>query len=288
MSHVPFDRGATRVDYFADLAESVRRALAEDIGTGDLTAALVPNRRATARVIAREAAVLCGRSWFDEVFAQLDPSIAVSWHAEDGAALTPNFIVCELLGPARGIVTGERAALNFLQTLSGTATVTARYVAQLAGSHTRLLDTRKTLPGLRRAQKYAVKCGGGYNHRAGLYDGILIKENHISAAGGIAPAVAALSQGGKPVPIEVEVERCTQIEEAITAGADMLLLDNFTLEDMRQAVAVTRGRVPLEASGGFTFDDLPAVAATGVDFVSVGSLTKHVQATDFSMRMVED
>jgi len=199
--------------------------------------------------------------------------------------MAPDDVVCELHGPARALVTGERSALNFLQTLSGTATVTARYAAQLAGSRTRLLDTRKTIPGLRRAQKYAVRCGGGYNHRAGLYDGVLVKENHISAAGGIAPAVASLREQGVGVGIEVEVEHLSQIDEAIAAGADMLLLDNFSLADMRTAVALAAGRVPLEASGGFDFDDLPGIASTGVDFVSVGSLTKHVRAVDYSMRI---
>ncbi|MBM4227008.1 MAG: carboxylating nicotinate-nucleotide diphosphorylase [Gammaproteobacteria bacterium] len=274
------------MDYFADLAENVRLAMAEDLGGGDLTAALIPaGRRARARVIVREAAVVCGTRWFDAVYAAVDPSVQVQWQVEDGAKVEADTVLCEITGSARALVSGERPALNFLQSLSGTATVTARYVAQLAGTTTRLLDTRKTIPGLRRAQKYAVKCGGGYNHRAGLYDGILIKENHISAAGGVMAAIQALRATDTPVPIEVEVETLAQIEEAIAAGADMLLLDNFALTDMREAVALAAGRVPLEASGGFDFDDLPAVAATGVDYVSVGALTKHLRAVDLSMRI---
>ncbi|MGD9600355.1 MAG: carboxylating nicotinate-nucleotide diphosphorylase [Gammaproteobacteria bacterium] len=281
-----FDRAATIIDYFEDLAANVQQALREDVGGGDLTAALVPaTRQATARVLVRESAVLCGTRWFDAVYRAVDPGVVVTWHAQDGARIARDDIVCEIHGPARALVTGERTALNFLQTLSGTATVTARYAACLAGSKTRLLDTRKTLPGLRRAQKYAVRCGGGCNHRAGLYDGVLVKENHISAAGGIPAAVTSLRAQGVTVGIEVEVESLSQIEEAITAGADMLLLDNFTLPDMRAAVALAAGRVPLEASGGFDFDDLPGIASTGVDFVSVGSLTKHVRAVDYSMRI---
>jgi len=286
MSSSRFDRAATRMDYFADLAENVRLAMAEDLGGGDLTAALIPaGRRARARVIVREAAVVCGTRWFDAVYAAGDPSVQVQWQVEDGAKVEADTVLCEITGSARALVSGERPALNFLQSLSGTATVTARYVAQLAGTTTRLLDTRKTIPGLRRAQKYAVKCGGGYNHRAGLYDGILIKENHISAAGGVMAAIQALRATDTPVPIEVEVETLAQIEEAIAAGADMLLLDNFALTDMREAVALAAGRVPLEASGGFDFDDLPAVAATGVDYVSVGAVTKHLRAVDLSMRI---
>jgi nicotinate-nucleotide pyrophosphorylase (carboxylating) len=288
MSSSRFDRAATRMDYFADLAENVRLAMAEDLGSGDLTAALIPaGRRTQARVIVRETAIMCGTRWFDAVYAAVDSSVQVRWQVEDGAKVEADTVLCELVGSARALVSGERPALNFLQSLSGTATITARYVAQLAGTTTRLLDTRKTIPGLRRAQKYAVKCGGGHNHRAGLYDGILIKENHISAAGGVTAAVSALRATGTRVPIEVEVETLAQIEEAIAAGADMLLLDNFGLADMRRAVTLAAGRVPLEASGGFDFDDLPAVAATGVDYVSVGALTKHLRAVDLSMRISE-
>lgn len=286
MSSSRFDRAATRMDYFADLAENVRLAMAEDLGGGDLTATLIPpDRQAQARVIVREDAVLCGTRWFDAVYGAVDPAVRVQWQAHDGDRVVAGAVLCELSGSARALVSGERAALNFLQSLSGTATLTARYAAQLAGTSTRLLDTRKTIPGLRRAQKYAVKCGGGFNHRAGLHDGILIKENHISAAGGVRAAIHALRATGTQVPIEVEVETLTQIEEAIGAGADMLLLDNFGLAEMRQAVAVAAGRVPLEASGGFDYEDLPAVAATGVDYVSVGALTKHLRAVDLSMRI---
>ncbi len=283
----PFDRSETVIDYLADLDSNVRAALAEDLGSGDATARLIDAAaEATATVITREAAVQCGRPWFDEVFRQLDPRVAIAWQQDDGAALAPDALVCTLRGPARSIVTGERTALNFLQTLSGTATAARAYVQALAGSNTRLLDTRKTIPGLRRAQKYAVRCAGGYNHRAGLYDGVLIKENHIAAAGSVGAAIRAMRASGTTIPVEVEVERLDQIEEAIAAGADMLLLDNFTPPMMREAVALAAGRLKLEASGGFELADLPAVGATGVDFISVGSLTKHVRATDFSMRIV--
>ncbi|MBI2802736.1 MAG: carboxylating nicotinate-nucleotide diphosphorylase [Gammaproteobacteria bacterium] len=287
MGHQRFDRGATVIDYFQDVNAVVQTALLEDIGAGDLTARLVPaDTLATATVIARETAVLCGSRWFEATYRCIDPSIKINWHHTDRDVLAPEQMVCTITGNARTIVTGERTALNFLQTLSGTATLTAQYVARLKDSNTRLLDTRKTIPGLRRAQKYAVHCGGGFNHRAGLYDGVLIKENHIAAAGSVTAAIIRMQQTGSAVPIEVEVERVAQIEEAIAAGADMLLLDNFSFDAMRQAVAVTNGRVQLEASGGFGFDDLAAVAATGVDFVSVGALTKHLRATDYSMRII--
>jgi nicotinate-nucleotide pyrophosphorylase (carboxylating) len=283
----PFDRSETVIDYLADLDSNVRAALAEDLGSGDATARLIEAAaEATATVVTREAAVQCGRPWFDEVFRQLDPRVLIAWEDDDGAPLTPGALVCTLRGSARSIVTGERTALNFLQTLSGTATATREYVQALAGSKTRLLDTRKTIPGLRRAQKYAVRSAGGYNHRAGLHDGLLVKENHIAAAGSVAGAIRALRASGTKIPIEVEVERLEQIEEAIAAGADMLLLDNFTPAMMREAVALAAGRLKLEASGGFELADLPAVGATGVDFVSVGALTKHVRAIDFSMRIV--
>lgn len=283
----PFDRSETHIDYFADLESNIRVALAEDVGGGDATALLVDAAaNATATVITRETAVQCGRPWFDEVFRQIDPRVQLEWQHVDGTELAPDALVCTLRGPARSLVTGERTALNFLQTLSGTATTTRQYVRALAGSNTRLLDTRKTLPGLRRAQKYAVRCAGGYNHRAGLYDGVLVKENHIAAAGSVGGAIRALRIAGVGLPIEVEVERLDQIEEAIAAGADMLLLDNFTPAMMRQAVVLADGRLKLEASGGFGLADLPAIGATGVDFVSIGSLTKHVRAVDFSMRIV--
>lgn len=283
----PFDRSATQIDFLEGLSATVAAALAEDIGTGDATARLIAaDTRATATVITREAVVQAGQPWFDEVFRQIDPAVRINWHHRDGGALEADTIVCELEGAARSLVTGERTALNFLQTLSGTATTTREHVRALAGTRTRLLDTRKTLPGLRRAQKYAVRCGGGYNHRAGLYDGVLIKENHIAAAGSVTAAIAAVRAAGVLLPIEVEVERLDQIEPALTAGADMLLLDNFSFDLMREAVQLAAGRVRLEASGGFALADLAAVGATGVDFVSVGSLTKHLRATDLSMRIV--
>jgi len=276
-----------------DLVEQVTRALAEDVGSGDLTAALVPaGRQGRATVITREAAVLCGRPWFDEVFRQLDPTVRVSWDAEEGAAVEPGQRLCRLQGPARSLLTGERTALNFLQTLSGTATATRRYVQLVAGLPCRILDTRKTLPGLRRAQKYAVRCAGGSNHRLGLYDGILVKENHIMAAGSIAAAVSAARAAGASVPVEVEVETLDELRQALDAGADMALLDEFSLDDLRAAVAMNRshprGPMQLEASGNVTFETLRGIAETGVDFVSVGSLTKHVRAVDLSMRFEFD
>ena len=286
MTTTRFDRGSTRIDYFADLDRTVAMALSEDLGSGDLTALLVPaDLIGEARILVREDCVLCGTAWFDAVYRAVDPGIELRWEADDGARLSAGQVICRLEGRARALVSGERAALNFLQTLSGTATLTARYVAELAGTGTRLLDTRKTIPGLRRAQKYAVRCGGGFNHRAGLYDGVLIKENHISAAGGVGAAIRSLRQAGVKVPIEVEVEHLHQIEDAIGAGADMLLLDNFELETMTEAVRLAAGRLPLEASGGFSLEDLREVAATGVDYVSSGALTKHVRAVDLSMRM---
>ena len=272
-----------------DLVDQVRRALAEDVGSGDLTAALVPAiRTGRARVITREAAVICGQPWFDEVFRQLDPAVMVEWLTGEGAAVEPGQLLCRLAGPARALLTGERTALNFLQTLSGTATVTRRYAEAIAGLPCRVLDTRKTVPGLRRAQKYAVRCAGGSNHRMGLHDGILIKENHIAAAGSIGAAVAASRSGGSGVPVEVEVETLDELRQALDAGADMALLDEFSLDELRAAVALNRGHangpMKLEASGNVTLDTLRAIAATGVDFVSVGSLTKHVRAVDLSMR----
>ena len=281
----------------ADLAEQVARALAEDVGSGDLTAALVPaSRTGRATVITRETAVLCGRPWFEEVFRQIDASVRVNWDVEEGAEVSPAQRLCRLEGPARSLLTGERTALNFLQTLSGTATATRRYVALVAGLPCRILDTRKTLPGLRRAQKYAVRCAGGSNHRMGLYDGILVKENHIMAAGSIGAAVAAAvgaaRAAGASVPVEVEVETLDELRQALDAGADMALLDEFSLDDLRAAVAMNRqhprGPMKLEASGNVTFDTLRSIAETGVDFISIGSLTKHVRAVDLSMRFEFD
>jgi nicotinate-nucleotide pyrophosphorylase (carboxylating) len=276
-----------------DLAEQVARALEEDVGAGDLTAALVPaGRTGRATVITREAAVLCGRPWFDEVFRQLDPSVRIAWDAEEGADVVPAQRLCRLTGPARSLLTGERTALNFLQTLSGTASTTRRWVQVVADLPCRILDTRKTLPGLRRAQKYAVRCGGGNNHRMGLYDGILVKENHIVAAGSIAAAVAAARIAGATVPVEVEVETLDEFRQALDAGADMALLDEFSLTDLRAAVTMNRahprGPMKLEASGSVTLETLRPIAETGVDFVSIGSLTKHVRAVDLSMRFEFD
>ena len=276
-----------------DLVEQVARALEEDVGSGDLTAALVPaGRTGRAAVITREAAVLCGRPWFDEVFRQLDPAVRVLWEAAEGDDVPAGQRLCRLEGPARSLLTGERTALNFLQTLSGTATVTRRHAQLVAGLPCRILDTRKTLPGLRRAQKYAVRCGGGSNHRMGLYDGILVKENHIMAAGSIAAAVSAARAGGPGVPVEVEVETLDELGQALDAGADMALLDEFSIDDLRAAVAMNRahprGPMKLEASGNVTLETLRGIAGTGVDFVSIGSLTKHVRAVDLSMRFEFD
>jgi len=268
-----------------DISVTVSRALAEDIGDGDLTAALVPESAgAQGRVISRQEAVICGTAWFDEVFRQVDDRIHIHWDLKDGDAVRKDQVLCRLEGPARGLLTGERSALNFLQTLSGTATEARRYAEAVKGTRATILDTRKTLPGLRNAQKYAVRCGGANNHRMGLYDGILIKENHIMAAGGIASAVRAARVGGAQVPVEVEVETLEQVREALSAGAYILLLDNFDLAGMHQAVAITAGRAKLEASGGIDMHAVRQVAETGVDYISVGSLTKHVQAVDLSMR----
>lgn len=274
-----------------DIAKVVASALAEDVGPGDLTAALIDAKtHATAHVFAREPATICGCAWFDEVFRQLDRGINVVWRATDGRQVAADAIVCELRGPARGIVTGERTALNFLQTLSGTATATRQLVDLLAGTKTRLLDTRKTLPGLRLAQKYAVRCGGGNNLRLGLYDALLIKENHIAAAGDLAEAVRRARASSPDVPLEVEVENLAQLAEALDTDADRIMLDDFPLDEMRRAVALRDvhdgPRKELEASGSMTVDTLRAVAATGVDFISSGAITKHVRAIDFSMRFL--
>ncbi len=269
-----------------DIKDTVRRALAEDIGSGDLTAALIPaSTRARASVITRERAVLCGSAWFDEVFRQLDTAISTTWAAKDADSIRASQIVCRLHGPARAILSGERMALNFLQLLSDTATQTRRYVDAVSGTHTKVLDTRKTIPGLRRAQKYAVTCGGGQNHRMGLYDGILIKENHILAAGSIARAVQqAKTSATEGIPIEVEVENLDQLRDALAAGVDRLLVDNFSLQRLKAAVAQTRGRATIEASGGITLENVRTMAETGVDYISVGALTKDVKAIDLSMR----
>lgn len=273
----------------AAIPGQVRTALDEDIGSGDLTAALIPEEtRASARVVCRDQAVLCGQAWFEAVFKALDPRIEITWQVRDGYDLAAGQTLCQVRGPARAILTGERCALNFLQTLSGTATTTRAYVAAIAGMHTKLLDTRKTLPGLRLAQKYAVYCGGALNHRKGLYDAILIKENHITLAGSITAAIEAARRLAPPnTPVEVEVEGLDQLRSALAVGVKKILLDNFSLELMREAVKLAADTATLEASGGVGIEGLRAIAATGVDFISVGSLTKHVHAVDLSMRVDE-
>ena len=267
------------------IRELVARALAEDVGSGDITAALIPaGTIARARVITRETAVLCGRAWFDEVFRLLDGSVRVDWELEDGDTAQPEQTLCTLEGPARALLTGERSALNLLQTLSATATLARHYAESVAGTGARVLDTRKTLPGLRAAQKYAVACGGCHNHRMGLWDAFLIKENHIAACGSITAAITAARSSAPGRPVEVEVETLGQLDEAIGAGADTVLLDNFDLEGLRAAVEKAAGRVKLEASGGVSLDTVRAIAETGVDYISTGALTKDVRAVDLSMR----
>ncbi|WP_421313065.1 MULTISPECIES: carboxylating nicotinate-nucleotide diphosphorylase [unclassified Aeromonas] len=282
-----------------DVSRAVRAALLEDLGdalttleqpdaSADITAQLIPaNRMASARVITREAGVFCGQPWVDEVFVQLGGDVKVEWKVQDGEVLSPNQELFRLHGPARLLLTGERNALNFVQTLSGVATLTARYVAELEGTDCRLLDTRKTIPGLRTAQKYAVTCGGGKNHRIGLYDAYLIKENHILACGGIAEAINEARHLNPGKPVEVEVESLAELEQALAANADIVMLDNFDVTMMREAVAINQGRAKLEVSGNVTLDTLAEFAATGVDFISVGALTKHVRALDLSMRFIQ-
>jgi nicotinate-nucleotide pyrophosphorylase (carboxylating) len=264
----------------------VHRALDEDIGSGDVTADLLPaGASARARVITRDVAVLCGRAWFDECFRQLDAAIHIEWHAADGDHVAAGAQLCHIEGAARALVSAERTALNFLQTLSGTATATAAYVEAARGTRTTILDTRKTLPGLRIAQKYAVRVGGGSNHRLGLHDAILIKENHVAAAGSIAAAIQRARALHPDLMVETEVENFTELREALAAGADRIMLDEFELHELAQAVAEVGGRVPLEVSGSVAIDRVRAIAETGVDFVSIGALTKHVRAIDLSMRV---
>lgn len=265
------------------------RALAEDVGAGDLTAALVPaQRRARARVSAREAAVICGAPWVEAALRQVDPGLQVQWRVAEGERCTPDQVVLEIEGSARALLTAERTALNFLQLLSAVATKTATYVQAVAGTRAQIVDTRKTLPGLRLAQKYAVKAGGGTNHRIGLYDAVLIKENHIAAAGGVTAVLqAAKAAAATAVFVEIEVETLAQLDEALGAGATMVLLDNMDLPTLREAVRRNAGRAILEISGGVTLDSVRALAETGVDRISIGALTKDVKATDFSMRLQE-
>jgi len=272
----------------ADLPQQVARALAEDIGSGDLTAALIPaDRVGRATVITREQAVVCGIPYVDATFHAVDPRVRLEWRVAEGDSVAANHLLFTVEGPARALLTAERTALNFLQMLSGTATAAHSYAVLLEGTQCRLLDTRKTIPGLRTAQKYAVRIGGGHNHRMGLFDGILIKENHIMAAGSIAGAVAAARLGSAQVPVEVEVENLSELQQAIAAGADIAMLDDFSLDAMREAVALNANAakpLKLEASGGITTATIRQIAETGVDFISVGSITKHVRAVDLSMR----
>ena len=273
----------------ADLASQVEAALREDLGSGDVTAALVPAaQRVRGSVVAREDAVLCGRAWVEETFRQLDPRVQLSWHATDGERVAAEQTIFAIAGPARPVLSGERTALNFLQLLSGTATVTRRFVDAVAGTGCRILDTRKTVPGLRTAQKYAVRCGGAQNHRMGLYDQVLIKENHIAAAGSLTGAIEAARRSAAGITVEVEVETLGELQEALNARPDIVMLDDFTLEDMRAAVALNRAQgatAKLEVSGSVSLDAVRAIAETGVDYVSVGALTKHVRAIDLSMRL---
>jgi nicotinate-nucleotide pyrophosphorylase (carboxylating) len=264
----------------------VERAFAEDFGTGDATAELLPaEARAEAALTCREDAVLAGSAWFDACFRKLDPDVAIQWQARDGERVAAGSVICRLRGNARALVSAERSALKFHQRLSGTATATAAYVAAVAGTGVRVLDTRKTVPGLRLAQKYAVRCGGGHNHRIGLYDAILVKENHITAAGGIAPAVRAARRLHPSLLLEIEVETLDELRQAIAAGVDRIMLDNFTPAMMTEAVAIAAGRVALEISGNVDLQTIGAYARTGVDFISVGALTKHVRAVDLSLRL---
>ncbi|WP_296936126.1 carboxylating nicotinate-nucleotide diphosphorylase [uncultured Marinobacter sp.] len=266
--------------------ENVAQSLREDVGDGDITARLIPaGKQAKGRVITRETATIAGREWVDEVFRQVDPSVELTWQVSDGETVSPDQVLFTMEGPARSLLSAERAALNWLQTLSGVATACSGYAARVAHTRVRLLDTRKTLPGLRLAQKYAVTCGGCFNHRIGLWDAFLIKENHIAACGSIAEAIEAAHNIAPGKPVEVETENLDELAQALNAGADIIMLDEFSLEDMRTAVATTGGRAKLEASGGINADTLVPIAETGVDFISIGALTKDVKAVDLSMRL---
>lgn len=268
------------------VSDQTARALQEDVATGDITARLIEeNAQASARIITREDGVLCGKAFVNETFQQVDSRCQLTWQASDGDAIAADSLLCRITGPARALLTAERTALNFLQLLSGTASTAARYAARVAHTRVTLLDTRKTIPGLRLAQKYAVTCGGCDNHRIGLFDAFLIKENHIAAAGGISPAVLAARQIAPDKPVEVEVENADELKQALDAGADRIMLDNFSVPDLKAAVAYTNGRAQLEASGNVTDETLVSIAETGVDLISIGALTKHVTALDLSMRM---
>lgn len=269
------------------IQSQVKLALEEDVGQQDLTADLIPvSQTATATIISRQQATLCGQAWANEVFKQIDPNIAISWHFQDGDRVQADDILCQIEGCARHLLTAERTAMNFLQTLSATATLSHQYAEQVAGLDVQLLDTRKTLPGYRLAQKYAVRCGGCSNHRIGLYDGILIKENHINAAGSIQAAVDLARQLHPTIAIEVEVETFDELNQALDAKADIILLDNFELKALKQAVEINQGQAQLEASGGISLDTVRAIAETGVDRISIGALTKDIQAVDLSMRFI--
>lgn len=264
---------------------NVAAALAEDLGSGDASAALLDDLPARAWVLCREAAVIAGRPWFDACFEALDPAAQITWRVAEGQQVAAGSVLCTIAARTRALLSAERSALNFLQLLSATATTTAAHAATLAGSNTRLLDTRKTLPGLRLAQKYAVRCGGGHNHRLGLYDAVMLKENHIAAAGSISAAVARARARFPALPLIVEVESLPELDEALAAGCDRILLDDFDAGNLREAVQRTGGKVPLEVSGGVAVDRLPQIAASGVDCVSVGALTKHLRAIDLSLRL---
>lgn len=269
---------------------NVTLSLQEDMGDGDLTAQLIPeNQQAEATIISREPAVVCGQDWVEACFKQLDAQVQIQWHVAEGETVQPNQLLCEIAGNARAMLSAERPALNFLQTLSATATETRRYVEAIAGLPSQVLDTRKTLPGLRLAQKYAVTVGGGHNQRLALYDGILIKENHIATAGSITAALKAAfalnQQRAQPASVQIEVESIVELKEALSAGANSVLLDNFTLADMREAVAINQGRAVLEASGNVSLDTIRSIAETGVDRISIGGITKHIRAIDLSMRV---
>lgn len=273
----------------SEIERNVSAALAEDVGSGDLTVLLIPaDKTARAQIVCKTSAVVCGQAWFETCFRKLDPAVTITWPVAEGAHVDAGTRICEIRGQARALLTAERSALNFLQMLSAVATTTRRYVEAVAGTRAAIVDTRKTLPGLRLAQKYAVKTGGGVNHRLGLYDGILIKENHIAAAGGVA---AALRQAQKIAPrevwIQIEVETLDQLREALAAGAKMILLDNMNPDQMREAVKIAAGRAQLEASGGITLENVRTIAETGVDRISIGSLTKDIKAIDLSMRFEE-
>ncbi|MCJ1884850.1 carboxylating nicotinate-nucleotide diphosphorylase [Pseudomonas sp. LA21] len=276
----------TLAELSGEIQANVRAALAEDVGSGDITAQLIPAERdASARIITRENATVAGSAWVDEVFRQVDPRVQVKWQVKDGEQVSADQTLFTLEGPARALLTGERSALNFLQLLSGTATRARHYADLVEGTGVKLLDTRKTLPGLRLAQKYAITCGGCHNHRIGLYDAFLIKENHIAACGGIAQAITEAHRIAPGKPVEIEVEDLTELRQALDAGADIIMLDELSLDDMRTAVALTAGRAKLEASGGITEATLRTVAETGVDYISIGTLTKDVKALDLSMRL---